>query len=167
MNSEAEDPVSAALMQRDAVMMLLIAQSQGLTQRLALLAGSEKAAVAALVTVGQAMVAYARAAQPDPEVMASFDRVLATFSPALARRCAGPYLLQTCLEESSAYAGVLAACLRTGRERVQCEHEALAEAVAETVCITRSLKELLAATAPPADASQRKAGVSRSFPSHR
>jgi hypothetical protein len=167
MNSQAENPISSALMQRDAVMLLLIAQSQGLIQRLALLAGSEKTAVAGLVTVGQAMVAYARAAQPDPEVMASFDRALAALSPSLAGHSSGPCALQACLEESTAYAGALAACLRAGKSRKQCEREALAEAAAETACITRNLKELLAAIAPPADAPQRKAGASRSLPSHR
>jgi folate-dependent phosphoribosylglycinamide formyltransferase PurN len=105
MVSETETRMEAALMQRDAAMMLLIAQAQGLVQQLALPAESEKAAVAGLVAVGQAMVSYARAAQPDPEVMAGFDRILAALSPALAGRIAGPCPLQDCLDESGAYAG--------------------------------------------------------------
>ena len=99
--------------------------------------------------------------------MASFDRVLAALSPALAGHSAGPCPLQVCLEASGAYAGTLAACLHTGKGRGQCEREALAEAVAETACMTRNLKELLAVIAPPVDASQRKAEVSRSIQSHR
>ena len=86
MVSETETRMEAALMQRDAAMMLLIAQAQGLVQQLALLAGSEKAAVAGLVAVGQAMVAYARATRPDAEVLASFDHVLAALSPGVAGR---------------------------------------------------------------------------------
>jgi hypothetical protein len=59
------------------------------------------------------------------------------------------------------------ACLRAGKGGGRCERESLAEAAAETACMTRSLKELLAALAPLADASQRRAGASRSLPSHR
>jgi len=81
MDNEAVNTTKAARMQRDALMTLLIAQCQGLIQQLALLAGSEKTAVAGLVSVGQAMAAYARAAQPDPEVIASFDRELTALSP--------------------------------------------------------------------------------------
>ncbi len=167
MNSNAESPITAALMQRDAVMMLLAAQAQGLIQRLALLSGFERAAVMGLVTVGQAMVAYARATQPDPEVMAGFDRVLATLAPAVSGRSTGQFPLQACLEESAVHAAALAACRRAGKSRAQCERETRADATAETACMTQNLKELLAAIASPDDASQRKAGASRSLPSHR
>ena len=167
MENETGNTTNVAFMQRDALMTLLIAQAQGLIQQLALLAGTEKAAVAGLVSIGQAMVAYARAAQPDPEVMAGFDRVLTALSPALAGRIARPCSHQACLEESRAHAGALATCLRAGKGHAQCERETLAEATAETACITRNLKELLAALAPSADESQRKAGTTRSLPSHR
>ena len=99
--------------------------------------------------------------------MAGFDRILAALSPTLAGRIAGLCPIQDCLNESGAYAGALAACLRAGKGRGQCERESLAEAAAETTCMTRSLNELLAALAPLAGASQRKAGSSRSLPSHR
>jgi hypothetical protein len=145
MGNEAENPLVAALMQRDALTTLLIAQSQGLIQRLALLAASEKEAVAGLVIIGQAMTAYARATQPDPEVMAGFERILGTLAPTLAGRMAGSYPLQVCL----------------GAPGTQ------AEVAIETACMTRQLKSLLEAVAPPADTSQRKAGASRSIPSHR
>lgn len=78
----------AALLRRDAAMMLLIARAQGLVQQLALLAGSEKAAVVGLVAVGQAAAAYARAGRPDMEVLASFDAMLAALSPGMAGRLA-------------------------------------------------------------------------------
>ncbi len=88
MVSEAETRMEVALMQRDAAMMLLIAQAQGLVQQLALLAGFEKAAVARLVAVEQAMAGYVQANQLDAEVLASFDSVLAALSPVTAGRLA-------------------------------------------------------------------------------
>lgn len=120
----------AAFMQRDAAMMLLIAQAQGLVQQLALLAGSEKAAVAGLVAVGQALAVYAQADRPDAEAMASFDSVLASLSPVMARRIAS---IRSAAPES-------------------------AEATAEITGLTRSLKGLLAALALPASGSAPPAG---------
>jgi hypothetical protein len=130
--------VDAALMQRDALVTLLVAQGQGLIQRLALLADSEKAAVAALVVIGQALAAYARAAQPDPEVMAGFDRMLGALAPAVAVHLTGPYPLQVCLGAPGTSAGV------------------------EAACMIRQLKALLACVAPT-DPFQCKAGVPRSL----
>lgn len=69
--------------QRDALMMLLIAQANGQIQRLALLAGSEKVAIAKLMAIGQAMSTYVRSASPDPRVMSSYLHVLESFSPLL------------------------------------------------------------------------------------
>ena len=147
MVSETETRMEAALMQRDAAMMLLIAQAQGLVQQLALLAGSEKAAVAGLVAVGQAMVAYARATRPDAEVLASFDHVLAALSPGVAGRLTA---IRSAAPES-------------------------ADADDDTPGQTRAIKGLLGALAaphhppgsPPADDPERMTGVSRSLPIRR
>lgn len=81
------DPGSAvALMQRDALMTLLVARCQELIQRLALLAGPEKEAVAGLMAVSQVMTAYEHCAQSDRGIMEGFDHVLASLSPALLQR---------------------------------------------------------------------------------
>jgi len=160
MQGTIDPALEAALMQRDAVMTLLIAQSLGLIQRLALLAGHEKAAVAGLVTIGQAMVVYARCTRPDPEVMASFDRVLATLSPGLSGSSNAPGFFQSCLEEAGAYTGAIDACLRAGER----EQELFTGAVEEAACLTRHLKTLLAAVTEPVDKQYRMAGVERSVP---
>jgi hypothetical protein len=163
MNGTIDQTPEAAIMQRDAVMTLLIAQSQGLIQRLALLAGHEKAAVAGLVTIGQAMVVYARCTRPDPEVMASFDRVLASLSPALTGSGSVSTVFQVCVE-TGAYSGAIDACIRAGQDR---EQEAYTGVVEEAACLVRHLRTLLAAVTEPMDKQVRKTGVTRSLPSHR
>jgi hypothetical protein len=88
MNAESPTMEEAALMQRDAAMMLLVAQSQGLIQQLALLANAEKAAVAGLVAVAQAVAIYAQSERPDAGIVAGFDNVIYSLAPAMARRIA-------------------------------------------------------------------------------
>jgi len=164
MNGTSSQTLEAAILQRDAVMALLIAQSQGLIQRLALLAGSEKAAVMALVTIGQAMVVYARCARPDPAVMASFDRVLGLLTPALSGQSSARSAFQACVEEAGAYAGAIDACLKSGQGL---EQETLVGITEEAAHLTRHLKALLAAVATSENEQYRKSGVARSLPPFR
>jgi len=140
----AENPVTdeAALMQRDAAMMLLIAQAQALIQQLALLANSEKAAVAGLIATGEALAVYAQSERPDAEVVFRFDCLLEGFAPAMSRR--------------------LAAIRSVAPEPV--------EPIGEIAGLTHALKVLLGALAQPAngagsvdDNPERMAGVLRSL----
>jgi hypothetical protein len=156
--------LSAALMQRDALVTLLIAQSQRLIQRLALLAGVEKAAVVGLVTIGQAMIVYARAVDPDPQVMASFDQLLVSLSPASAGRIADPLSLNSVVRESCTYAGAIDACLRAGEGHAQRNHATIGEAVAEAERLSRDIKQLLVALVESADQPIGRTGFSCSVP---
>lgn len=158
------DRFSASLMQRDALVALLIAQSQRLIQRLALLAGVEKAAVVGLVTIGQAMLAYARAVDPDPNVMATFDQLLASLSPALVGRMAYSASLDSCVQESCAYAGAIDACLRSGEEHMPRNHATVDEAVAEAERLSREIRKLLGALTESAEQPFGRAGFSCSVP---
>jgi len=78
-----EEHIRPELQQRDALMMLLIAQANGQIQRLALLAGTEKVAIAKLMAIGQAMSIYLRSTSPDAQVISSYLHVLESFSPLL------------------------------------------------------------------------------------
>jgi len=146
-----DQAVKAAMMQRDALLTLLIAQSVNLTQQLALLAGSEKAAVARLVAIGQAIAIYARTVRPDPQVTASFDHVLSSFSPILDRRSGISQARQACLEIVGASTAALSSCLQAGKPFEWCQRESLAETDSETAALCRYLKALLATMAIPED----------------
>ena len=86
--ADSNQTINSVLMQRDALMTLLVAQSHGLIQRLALLANSEKTAVAGLMLVSQAMGVYTRDVRPDQEVIKVYERMLASLSPVLAGQSA-------------------------------------------------------------------------------
>jgi len=146
-------------MQRDALMVLLVAQSQRLVQRLALLAGVEKAAVAGLVTVGQTMVAYARAVDPDPNVMASFSELLGWLSSEPVTRVVDRFLAKTGIQESVTDAGAVSAGLPDGDELALRARAALECAIAETSSFSADLKELLATLGEPANGLLGRAGV--------
>lgn len=142
MNARNPTMEEAALMQRDAAMMLLIAQAQALIQQLALLANSEKAAVAGLIATGEAVAVYAQSERPDAEVVSRFDCLLAGFAPATARRIAS---IRSAAPELVGPAGEIAG-------------------------LTHALKALLGALAQPvsgagvvAENSERMAGVLRSL----
>jgi len=151
--------LDAALMQRDALMVLLVAQSQRLVQRLALLAGVEKAAVAGLVTVGQTLVAYARTLHPDPDVMASFSELLGSLSSEPVTRVVDRFLVKTGAQESVTDAGVAGAGLPVGDELALRARAALECAIAETSSFSGDLKELLATLGESANGLLGRAGV--------
>lgn len=141
MDKQAECMVEAARMQRDASMLLLVAQSQNAIQQLALMAGSEKTAVVSLVAVGQAVSAYAYAIQPDEEVLSNFEQVIATLSPFASK--------PVCRLRSS---------------RAGTDEKSGINMLAEMLDMTRDVKELLATLASPERDFQGKAGPSRSQP---
>ena len=141
MDKQAECMIEAARMHRDATMLLLVAKSQNAIQQLALLAGSEKAAVVSLVAVGQAVSAYAHSTRPDKEVLANFEQVLAMLSPHTMKHA--------CKQRMN----------RTDTEKCRVE-----DVLAEMADMTRDIKELLAALASTERDLQGKAGASRSHP---
>ena len=85
MNPDDEKFSRAERQQRDALMTLLIAQANGQIQRLALVTGAEKVAIAKLVAISQAMSIYTRSAGPDALVVSSYLHVLESFSPLLRK----------------------------------------------------------------------------------
>jgi hypothetical protein len=119
---ETDHLVDATRLQRDATMLLLIAQSQNAIQQLALLASHEKSAVTWLVAVGEQVAAYACATQPDEQVLVNFKQILAALSPPMANYVGRPRPLVS------------------GKESVGSEAR-----LAEMVAITREANELLAA----------------------
>lgn len=139
MDNDTENATATSQMQRDALIMLLVAQSHGLIQQLALLASSEKTAVAGLVLVGQILGVYACGVRPDPTAIEDFERMLSSLSPAMTRRITSP--------AAAAVAGT--------------------DVQAEVASMSQQLKNLLAALAAQTGQGERKAGDSRSLPLRR
>lgn len=134
---ENGNAIKAALLQRDALMTLLLAQSHELIQQLALLSGAEKNAVIGLAAIGHVAGAYAHAPQPDPELVAGFQRALASLSPAASRRLVLP------LTPSGEYL------------------------FADVTKMNRQIRDLLAALAPRVESEERSAEGVRSLPLNR
>lgn len=86
MDVRAEQMIDAAYMQRDASMMMLVAECHKANQQLALLSETEKRAVVSLVVVGQMVAFYAKTKQSDRSVVESFEHVLNMVSPVATRQ---------------------------------------------------------------------------------
>lgn len=164
---DRDDPqtTSAARMQRDAHMTLLLAQLMDLIQRLALLTGSERVAVARMVAISQAMAYYTRCAGADPQVMASFDHLMSTFSPLLDRRAdmttaRADYLVRVHAGMDTQTAGQLEV---PGPD----EHKAADNTAFKDDCLSQYLKTLLAAVVPPPVTEAWSLGGSRPQPTPR
>jgi len=148
MDERQTDNRNVILAQRDAAMISLIAHSQTLITRLAMLTQTEKEAVLALVVIGQSLASYAHAIRPDNEVIESFERTLENLSPESARRVMPHGLLNARQEQFSISAHTDADDLSGNRIQHDSEPVMESEAMAEIVCHTLSLKVLHAALVP-------------------
>lgn len=84
MDDKVDILLAASRLKRDASMMLLVNVGQKSIQQLALLTDLEKRAVASIVLVGQLVTVYSRSNEPDRNVMAGFEQMLNSISPAVA-----------------------------------------------------------------------------------
>lgn len=75
----------AETMRCDAAMIALLAHAQGVAEHLMRLPEAQRAAVVALVAIGQATIRYRCGVSPNKQIIDSFDQLLESLSPQLSQ----------------------------------------------------------------------------------